>query len=130
MQMTAFYQHSPSAPAAGIPTVTKLHEDHEVQPAESPLRSSVVQLLARAQSLPCSAAAQSFTQLVPPLSRFQLALDVVLPVLDSRVDVSRPRSSSVPVYYSPVVSLFLAWMTLASVMLTLTSRTRLLCMFN
>ena len=57
-----------------------------------PLRSSVVHLLSRAQSLPCSAAAQSYTQLVPTTSRFSLALDVLFPLLDAPVDVSVPLS--------------------------------------
>jgi hypothetical protein len=52
-----------------------------------PLRSSVVHLLSRAYSLPCSAAAQSYMQLVPATSRFSLALDVLFPLLDSPVDV-------------------------------------------
>ena len=57
------------------------------QASIDPLRLSVAHLLSGAQSLPCSATAQSFTQLVPPISRFQLALDLVLPILDSPVDV-------------------------------------------
>lgn len=53
-----------------------------------PLRSSVAHLLSRAHSLPCSAAAQSYMQLVPATSRFSLALDVLFPLLDAPVDVS------------------------------------------
>ena len=45
-------------------------------------RASVVHLLSRAYSLPCSTAVQAFLQLVQPTSRFQLALDVLLPLLD------------------------------------------------
>jgi len=52
------------------------------QPSVDPLRASVGVLLSRAYSLPCTAAAQAFNQLVPPTSRFQLALDVLLPLLD------------------------------------------------
>ncbi|KAH8101266.1 hypothetical protein BXZ70DRAFT_119479 [Cristinia sonorae] len=52
------------------------------QPTVDPLRASVGLLLSRAYSLPCSAAAQAFNQIVPPTSRFQLALDVMLPLLD------------------------------------------------
>ena len=48
-----------------------------------PVRVSVGHLLSRAYSLPCSTAAQAFTQLVQPTSRFQLALDALLPLLDS-----------------------------------------------
>lgn len=56
-----------------------------------PLRSSVVHLLSRAHTLPCSTAAQSYMQLVPATSRFSLALDVLFPLLDSPADVS-PQS--------------------------------------
>ncbi len=53
------------------------------------LRVSVAHLLSRAYTLPCSAAAQAFTQLVQPIARFQLALDVLLPLfLDSTLPVS------------------------------------------
>ncbi|KIY49163.1 hypothetical protein FISHEDRAFT_58464 [Fistulina hepatica ATCC 64428] len=52
-------------------------------------RASVGQLLARAYSLPCSAAAQAFSQLVQPVSRFQLALDALLPLLDAAEPVQR-----------------------------------------
>jgi hypothetical protein len=52
-------------------------------PAQAdPVRVSVGHLLSRAYSLPCSTAAQAFTQLVQPTSRFQLALDALLPLLD------------------------------------------------
>lgn len=47
------------------------------------IRASVSHLLTRAFSLPCSTAALAFTQLVQPTSRFQLALDALLPLLDS-----------------------------------------------
>jgi len=50
--------------------------------APDPVRVSVGHLLSRAYSLPCSTAAQAFTQLVQPTSRFQLALDALLPLLD------------------------------------------------
>ena len=53
-------------------------------PAQAdPVRVSVGHLLSRAYSLPCSTAAQAFTQLVQPTSRFQLALDALLPLLDT-----------------------------------------------
>lgn len=57
-----------------------------------PLRSSVTQLMIRALNVPCSAAAQTYMQMVPSTSRFQLALDVFLPLLDSSGDVSGLRS--------------------------------------
>ncbi|TFK18329.1 hypothetical protein FA15DRAFT_261328 [Coprinopsis marcescibilis] len=44
--------------------------------------ASVVHLLSRAHSLPCSKGALAFTQLVQPMARFQLALDALLPILD------------------------------------------------
>ncbi|KAF5354463.1 hypothetical protein D9758_012410 [Tetrapyrgos nigripes] len=47
-----------------------------------PVRASVSHLLTRAYSLPCSTTAQAFMQIVQPTSRFQLALDVLLPLLD------------------------------------------------
>lgn len=63
------------------PLPTQAHGD--------PLRSSVGQLLKKAYALPCSTAAQAFAQLVQPSARFQLALDALLPLLDSpRTEVS------------------------------------------
>ncbi|OAX36708.1 hypothetical protein K503DRAFT_743910 [Rhizopogon vinicolor AM-OR11-026] len=52
-----------------------------------PIRASVVHLLARAHSLPCSATAQAFMQLVQPTARFQLALDLLLPLLTTPADL-------------------------------------------
>lgn len=52
------------------------------------VKASVGHLLTRAFSLPCSTAALAFTQLVQPISRFQLALDALLPLLDSNTEVS------------------------------------------
>ncbi len=51
-------------------------------PAADPVRGAIGHLLSRGYSLPCSTAAQAFIQLVQPTSRFQLALDVLLPLLD------------------------------------------------
>jgi hypothetical protein len=53
-----------------------------------PLRASVGHLLSRAYALPCSTAAQAFSQLVQPTSRFQLALDALLPLLNTSSEVS------------------------------------------
>lgn len=50
--------------------------------APDSVRASVGHLLSRASALPCSTSAQAFSQLVQPTSRFQLALDSLLPVLD------------------------------------------------
>ena len=57
-------------------------------------RASVTHLLAGAFSTPCSTAAHTFVQTVPPLSRFQLALDVLMPMLDAPVEVSRYSRTS------------------------------------
>ena len=51
--------------------------------SSDPVRASVSHLLARAFSLPCSTAAQAFSQLVQPTAIFQLALDALLPILDA-----------------------------------------------
>ncbi|KAJ8075496.1 hypothetical protein PM082_021126 [Marasmius tenuissimus] len=48
-----------------------------------PVRAAVAHLLSKAYSLPCSTAAHSFANLVQPTSRFQLALDALLPILES-----------------------------------------------
>jgi len=56
------------------------------QSAADPSRASVSHLLTQAYSLPCSTATQAFTQIVQPTSRFQVALDVLLPVLDSPIE--------------------------------------------
>ncbi|KAF9477424.1 hypothetical protein BDN70DRAFT_907256 [Pholiota conissans] len=53
------------------------------------VRASVGHLLTRAFSLPCSTAALAFTQLVQPTSRFQLALDALLPLLDSSTELAQ-----------------------------------------
>ncbi|KAI0776723.1 hypothetical protein BD413DRAFT_522196 [Trametes elegans] len=50
-------------------------------------RASVTHLLAGACATPCSTAAHTFVQTVPPLSRFQLALDVLMPMLDARIEL-------------------------------------------
>ncbi|KAF9234470.1 hypothetical protein BU15DRAFT_52581 [Melanogaster broomeanus] len=54
-----------------------------------PVRASVAHLLVRAYTLPCSTAAQAFSQLVQPTARFQLALDALLPLLNSSVDLAQ-----------------------------------------
>ena len=50
--------------------------------SSDPVKASVTHLLARAYALPCSTAAQAFTNLVQPVARFQLALEALLPLLD------------------------------------------------
>ncbi|KIJ64240.1 hypothetical protein HYDPIDRAFT_112200 [Hydnomerulius pinastri MD-312] len=54
-----------------------------------PVRASVAHLLVRAYTLPCSTAAQAFSQLVQPTARFQLALDALLPLLSSSVELAQ-----------------------------------------
>ncbi|KAG1750498.1 uncharacterized protein EDB91DRAFT_1235032 [Suillus paluster] len=68
-----------------------------------PTRASVVHLLARAHSLPCSAASQAFMQLVQPAARFQLALDLLLPLLTSPADLAQRIPVSFILYsmYAP-----------------------------
>ncbi|KAG0698543.1 hypothetical protein DFH29DRAFT_940659 [Suillus ampliporus] len=68
-----------------------------------PTRASVVHLLARAHSLPCSAASQAFVQLVQPTARFQLALDLLLPLLTSPADLAQRIPVSFILYsmYAP-----------------------------
>ncbi|KAI0070254.1 hypothetical protein K474DRAFT_1609025 [Panus rudis PR-1116 ss-1] len=51
--------------------------------------ASVSHLLSRAYALPCSTAAQAFTQLVQPISRFQMALEVLFPLLDSPAEIQK-----------------------------------------
>ena len=84
MQTASFYQ----PPLAAKPTV---------QMGDT-TRTSVAQLLAGAVATPCSTAAHTFVQIVPPLSRFQLALDVLMPMLDSPGDVSLFTTQWLPRY--------------------------------
>ncbi|KAF8836159.1 hypothetical protein BDN67DRAFT_974559 [Paxillus ammoniavirescens] len=68
-----------------------------------PVRASVAHLLVRAYTLPCSTAAQAFSQLVQPTARFQLALDVLLPLLNSSADLAQRILASFILYsmYAP-----------------------------
>ncbi|RDX44952.1 hypothetical protein OH76DRAFT_1408568 [Lentinus brumalis] len=75
MQTASYYQ----APLAVKPTA----------PMGDATRTNVNHLLAGAFSTPCSTAAHAFMQIVPPLSRFQVALDVLMPMLDSSVDITQ-----------------------------------------
>ncbi|KAI0799772.1 hypothetical protein BC629DRAFT_1581421 [Irpex lacteus] len=67
------------------------------------LRSSIAHLLTKGLNLPCSAAAQSYNQMVPSTSRFQLALDVLLPLLDSSAELAQRILASYILYalYAP-----------------------------
>ncbi|KAI0702571.1 hypothetical protein C8Q76DRAFT_632858 [Earliella scabrosa] len=75
MQTVSFYQP---------PLATK----QTVQMGD-PTHASVAHLLAGAFTTPCSTAAHNFVQIVPPLSRFQLALDVLMPMLDAPVELTQ-----------------------------------------
>jgi hypothetical protein len=55
-----------------------------------PVRAAVGHLLFKASSLPCHTAAHAFSQLVQPSSRFQLALDALLPDLTTHEEVGLP----------------------------------------
>ncbi|KAM5538820.1 hypothetical protein V8D89_007542 [Ganoderma adspersum] len=77
MQTASFYQ----PPLATTPTSNA--------PMGDSTRASVNHLLAGACSTPCSTAAQTFVQIVPPLSRFQLALDVLMPMLDAPIELTQ-----------------------------------------
>jgi len=59
----------------------------KVAMAVNQIHASVSHLLTRAHSLPCFTAAQAFSALVQPIARFQLALDALLPLLDSAKSV-------------------------------------------
>ncbi|KAF8809862.1 hypothetical protein BYT27DRAFT_7093392 [Phlegmacium glaucopus] len=62
---------------------TKATTQYQPLTSGDSIRASVAHLLTRAFSLPCSTGAMAFAQLVQPNSRFQLALDALLPILDS-----------------------------------------------
>ncbi|RPD76948.1 hypothetical protein L226DRAFT_551804 [Lentinus tigrinus ALCF2SS1-7] len=66
-------------------------------------RASVNHLLAGAFTTPCSTAAHAFMQIVPPLSRFQVTLDVLMPMLDSPVELTQRLLVSYILYalYAP-----------------------------
>jgi len=78
--------------------VPQLQARSSQQPSAEFIRASVAQLLSQAHNLPCSKVAQAFAQLLPRISRFQLALDALLPSLDEGNEVcgcfhfSSPRS--------------------------------------
>jgi len=67
--------------------VSQLPARSSQQPSTESIRASVAQLLSQAHNLPCSKAAQAFSQLLPHISRFQLALDALLPSLDEGNEV-------------------------------------------
>ncbi|KAI0632790.1 hypothetical protein C8Q77DRAFT_1119739 [Trametes polyzona] len=73
MQTAAYHQ---------LPLATK---QYQMSMSGDSTRASVAQLLAGACATPCSTAAHTFVQIVPPLSRFQLALEVLMPMLDASV---------------------------------------------
>ena len=85
-----------------IPNQMPQHQTRSSQQPSTPsIRASVAQLLSQIHNLPCSKAAQAFAQLLPHISRFQLALDALLPSLEDGNEVcgcfrrSSSRSPSV-----------------------------------
>ncbi|KAL5498280.1 hypothetical protein ACEPAH_2420 [Sanghuangporus vaninii] len=85
MQMAA-YRPSPMPTAPSTPT-------------GDPVRTSVAHLLAQADGIPCSAAAQAFAQLVQPAGRFGIALDILLPLLSGYSEVPRRICAAYILYY-------------------------------
>lgn len=77
----------------------------QLPPGDS-LRASVGHLLTRAYQLPCSTAAQAFSQLVQPTSRFQLALDALLPLLTNSSEVRFVIILVAPEHDSPAGTFF------------------------
>ncbi|EGO28769.1 hypothetical protein SERLADRAFT_380864 [Serpula lacrymans var. lacrymans S7.9] len=72
----------PKIQTTTTPLLSSPSPAHPPTSTGDPLRASVGPMLSRAHNLPCSTAAQSFAQLVQPTSRFQLALDALLPLLN------------------------------------------------
>ncbi|KAL5525162.1 hypothetical protein ACEPAF_9031 [Sanghuangporus sanghuang] len=83
---TATYRPSPMPTAPSTPT-------------GDPVRTSVAHLLAQADGIPCSAAAQAFAQLVQPAGRFGIALDILLPLLSGYSEVPRRICAAYILYY-------------------------------
>ncbi|KAH9916386.1 uncharacterized protein BXZ73DRAFT_92491 [Epithele typhae] len=75
MQTAAFYQHPPQA--------------RSPSPRSPPGRRSSARTRLAPFATPCSTAAHTFVQIVPPLSRFQLALDVLMPMLDAPAELTQ-----------------------------------------
>jgi hypothetical protein len=88
----SYFGHAVFVPVCQVMHAAAYHT--QVPPAAQghvdPLYASVGHLLSKACSNTCFTAAQAFAQLVQPTARFQLALDALLPILDSpRSEVSR-----------------------------------------
>ncbi|KAL5478838.1 hypothetical protein ACEPAI_2115 [Sanghuangporus weigelae] len=83
---TATYRPSPMPTAPPTPT-------------GDPVRTSVAHLLAQADGIPCSAAAQAFAQLVQSAGRFGIALDILLPLLSGCSEVPRRICAAYILYY-------------------------------
>ncbi|KAL6308797.1 hypothetical protein BKA93DRAFT_724865 [Sparassis latifolia] len=73
-----------------------------VAPADS-VRASVSHLLSRACAVPCKKAAEAFTELVQPLSRFPLCLEMLWPLLNSHAPPAQRILASYILYslYAP-----------------------------
>lgn len=83
MSCSRFFSKTPTTTNVISPTYTTQINSGD------PVRASVAHLLVRASTLPCSTAAQAFSQLVQPTARFQLALDALLPLLNSTVELAQ-----------------------------------------
>ncbi|KAG6332613.1 hypothetical protein ID866_6476 [Astraeus odoratus] len=83
MAGSRFFPKSPTTTSILSPTFASQIDSGD------PVRASVAHLLVRAYTLPCSTAAQAFLQLVQPTARFQLALDALLPLLNSSVELAQ-----------------------------------------
>ncbi|KAF9073976.1 hypothetical protein BDP27DRAFT_1416667 [Rhodocollybia butyracea] len=91
--MTPLSFSSPSSYPV-MPLSSSINSSSPSSPLDS-LLTSVRHLLSRALSLPCSTAAQTFTQLVQPTLRFQLALDALLPLLEGELETSSSLDASI-----------------------------------
>ncbi|OSD03750.1 hypothetical protein PYCCODRAFT_1451490 [Trametes coccinea BRFM310] len=108
MQTAALYQQLPLATKQqqqqhGHQQIASASASVSASMSADSTRASVTHLLAGACSTPCSTAAHTFMQIVPPLSRFQLALDVLMPMLDSPVELPQRILVSYMLYalYAP-----------------------------
>jgi hypothetical protein len=87
----SYYSHAVLASVSQVMHAAAYHTQPPpaAQAHADPLYASVGHLLSKACSNTCFTAAQAFAQLVQPNARFQLALDALLPILDSpRSEVS------------------------------------------
>lgn len=75
-------------PPCATPAITMASNSSHSAPLPA-IRAAVPALLAKGHGQPCSAGAQAFASLVPPTTRFQVALDTLLPILERDDSVRR-----------------------------------------